>query len=77
MIMVQSFCKFTSTVEMCEISIKIELVNTSMGILVLLDQSDCVFKNVNNLLLPYAAAEYLFIELLSAHMDKCFMQCCR
>lgn len=25
MIMVQSFCKFTSTVEMCEISIKIEL----------------------------------------------------
>lgn len=74
MIMVQSFCNFTSLEEMCKISIKIELVNTCMGILILLavffrqDQSDCVLENINNLpLIPYAAAENLLMELLSAH----------
>lgn len=59
MIKVQCFCNFTGSVEMCEISVKIESVNTSMGILVLLalffhqDQSGCVFENINNIA-PYS-----------------------
>jgi len=54
MIKVQSFFNFTGSVEMCEIFVKIESVNTFMGILVLLalffhhDKSGSVFENINN-----------------------------